>query len=263
MRSSSNPINRIDPFGLATETIIFTVPEVPIIYASEMLEYLFAAGIMVTESWYINGATDKLTSFPADELNSDMSHSTAGKNIEISNSETDMELNNGIKAAELSVFATSLYIKGVSTAFGNSGRLSQQLSGTKTSQAILKKFGKFKSPASRHVASNVNQNTAAKELNTVAEPWVNYVDDVAEINAGNVTMSGSNFSVNGRVYAEHGGTLYPISGNGLHTLNRAAFKALGVYNKFGNTSRALEILNKMGISSTDRAAALNVWRLIQ
>ncbi|MBN1187010.1 MAG: RHS repeat-associated core domain-containing protein, partial [Bacteroidales bacterium] len=135
--TDGNPINRIDPFGLATETIIFTVAEVPIIYASEILESLFAAGIMVTESWYINGATDKLTSFPADELNSDMSHSTAGENIEKINSEIDVQLRRSIDAVALSFAATgSGLAQGGAGTGETAGRLSKQLANTKTSQAL-------------------------------------------------------------------------------------------------------------------------------
>jgi hypothetical protein len=61
----------------------------------------------------------------------------------------------------------------------------------------------------------------------------------------------------------HDGTLYPISGPGFHLLDRVTFKALGVHNKFGNSKRAAEILNNMGISEAAREAALRAWQTTQ
>jgi len=77
------------------------------------------------------------------------------------------------------------------------------------------------------------------------------------------TRSGETFAINGRVYGSHGGTLFPISGKGFHQLDRAGFKVLGVFNKFGNSSRAVQILDNMGISSGARDAAMKAWRTIQ
>lgn len=125
----------------------------------------------------------------------------------------------------------------------------------------------FRPPVSRHLINNVKQNTYAKEMNTVIEPTVDVTGDVAAINAGQaeyfVDSNGvGNFAINSRIYGVHSdtGTLYPISGVGFHQLDRGAFKALGVYNKFGDTPRATEILNNMGINSEQRDAALNAWR---
>ncbi|MGA1839283.1 MAG: DUF4157 domain-containing protein [bacterium] len=121
-----------------------------------------------------------------------------------------------------------------------------------------------KGPAGRHYAGRVTQGTLTRGRNTVIEPSVDVAGDVAAINAGKATRIGNNYIINGRTYGvEPNGTLYPISGPGFHQLNRGAFKALGIYNKFGNTSRATDILNAMNISSADRDAALSVWRILQ
>lgn len=58
----------------------------------------------------------------------------------------------------------------------------------------------------------------------------------------------------------HDGTLYPISGEGLVTLNRGEYKALGVYKKFGESSQADKILNNMGVSAETRSKALDVYK---
>ncbi|NEP09727.1 MAG: hypothetical protein F6K14_05785 [Symploca sp. SIO2C1] len=92
------------------------------------------------------------------------------------------------------------------------------------------------------------------------EPFVDISNDVSAINAGRATRQGNNFIINGRTYGSHDGILFPISGPGFHQLDRGAFKALGVYNQFGDTSRATEILDNMAISSEQRQAALRAWR---
>jgi hypothetical protein len=65
-------------------------------------------------------------------------------------------------------------------------------------------------------------------------------------------------------YGVHDGTLYPISGPGFHPLDRPAFQALGVYNKFGNTEQAAKILDNMArtnptLTPEQRLVALRAW----
>lgn len=84
--------------------------------------------------------------------------------------------------------------------------------------------------------------------------------DVKAINEGLAQRVGDTYSINGRTYGIHDGTLYPISGAGLHQLDRAGFKALGVFNKFGDSSRAAEILQKMGLSQEAIDAGLAAWK---
>lgn len=70
--------------------------------------------------------------------------------------------------------------------------------------------------------------------------------------AGQVKKSGRYLFVNGRTYGVHDRTLYPMSGAGLYTLDRGWYKALGVFNKFGNTPQSNDILNKIGIYSVEK-----------
>jgi hypothetical protein len=124
-------------------------------------------------------------------------------------------------------------------------------------------------PVARHHARQVDQATMAKGTNSVIEPRVDINADVAAIRAGRAhigrTPGGElSYSVNGRTYGAHAnGTLYPMEGDGIHVLNRGAFQALGVYNKFGNTPRAAQILDNMKVGATERASALNVWKTYQ
>ena len=114
--------------------------------------------------------------------------------------------------------------------------------GTKVTQK------KFNRPAKRHSPCSVNQKTVAKDKNTVIDPELDISDDLAKINAGKAQKVGDKLVVNQRTYGYHdNGTLYPISGPGFHELDRATFKALGVFNKFGNTERAMDILKNMKI----------------
>lgn len=120
----------------------------------------------------------------------------------------------------------------------------------------------LRAPASRHTAARVTQKTLAKEKNTVIAPGVDVAGDVAAINSGRATRVGADWVVNGRTYGVHDGTLYPISGPGFYQLSRGGFKVLGVYNEFGNTPRATSILDRMGASAADRAAALEVYNVL-
>jgi hypothetical protein len=86
---------------------------------------------------------------------------------------------------------------------------------------------------------------------------------VALINAGKAQRIGDRYFINDRIYGTHGGTLYPVSGPGLHQLDRGAFKALGVFNRFGDTQRAAEVLDMMGIDREQREAALRAWRAVK
>lgn len=122
-----------------------------------------------------------------------------------------------------------------------------------------------KSPAERHFIKKIDQSTVAKDKNTVIESRVDVSRDVRGINDGDAKRGSESgavtWTIHNRTYGAHSnGTLYPIRGSGFHELNRAAFKALGVYNKFGDGDEAKEILDKMGISSSDRQAALKAYK---
>jgi hypothetical protein len=118
----------------------------------------------------------------------------------------------------------------------------------------------LRAPARRHWAATVNQGTVAKNVNTVIVPGVDVATDVAGIRAGKAARVDGNYVINGRMYGSHDGTLYPISGPGFHQLNRGAFQALGVLNKFGDTPQAHGILEKMkNVGPSEVEAALAAW----
>lgn len=120
------------------------------------------------------------------------------------------------------------------------------------------------SPATRHYADKVTQTSVAKEVNTVIDRSVVDVSaDVTAIRSGQGKQIGDTFVVNGRTYGMHDGTLYPMSGAGLYTLDRGGYKALGVLNKFGNTPQTEIILRNMGVSPETKAAALVVFEAIK
>jgi hypothetical protein len=115
-------------------------------------------------------------------------------------------------------------------------------------------------PHPRHRLARVSQRSRAKSVNTVIESRVDVAADIAAINHGEATRRGNEFEVNGRTYAvEPNGTSYPVSGDGVYVLDRAAYRALGVYNQFGLTDRARAILDLMGCSPPARAAAREAY----
>jgi hypothetical protein len=117
----------------------------------------------------------------------------------------------------------------------------------------------FKPPNKRHHIGSVTQKTLTKEKNSAMDPSL-IPNDVAAINSGQAQRIGDQFIINGRTYGFHDDVLYPISGPGVYSLDRGAFKALGVYNKFGQSPTAESILDKMSISQSQRKEALNTWR---
>jgi len=116
---------------------------------------------------------------------------------------------------------------------------------------------------SRHSIRSVRQGGVKKAKNTVAEPRIDMNADVASINRGEGTQSGSLFTTNGRTYELiDGDHLVPHSGPGFHNLDRGEFDALGVFNKFGDTEQAGGIARKVA-GEAGASRALQVWRLGQ
>src|SRR5438067_1995807 len=104
-----------------------------------------------------------------------------------------------------------------------------------------------RAPHPRHRLARVTQRSRAKPLNTVIASWVDVPADIIAINAGEANRRGDLYEIKGRTYGiEPSGTAYPVSGPGIRSLDRAAYRALGVYNRFGLTARAEQILNRMG-----------------
>ncbi|MCP3162310.1 hypothetical protein [Myxococcus qinghaiensis] len=122
----------------------------------------------------------------------------------------------------------------------------------------------LKAPNVRHFIRKVDQGSTAKEKNSVLETRVNVSRDVKEINEGKAKKGNESgvmtWTLNGRTYGDHSGTLYPIRGAGVHELNRGAFRALGLYNEFKDTPRAREYMDKMKIPDADRKAGLKAHK---
>jgi len=120
----------------------------------------------------------------------------------------------------------------------------------------------LRGPSSRHFIRNVRQNTFVRDWNTVIEPWVDVDADVDAIISGKATRRGDRFIVNDRHWGvETNGTLYPIDGPGCIRLDRESFRALGVYNVFGDTPEATAILDRMhNQTPTSRDNGLRAWR---
>jgi hypothetical protein len=113
----------------------------------------------------------------------------------------------------------------------------------------------------RHFIGRVRQSSLARDRNTVIEPWVDVGHDLATVRAGGAVRVENRLLVNSRVYGiEASGTLYPIAGPGFQFLDRAAFKALGVYNQLGDTAEAEAVLQRMhGQTAASRRAALAAY----
>lgn len=119
-------------------------------------------------------------------------------------------------------------------------------------------------PHPRHRLANVSQRSLARAINSVIEPTVDVAADIAAINRGEAERLGDTYVVSGRRYGvEAGGRAFPIDGEGIHQLDRGAFKALGVYNRFGLSRRAEWILDRMDIELAARDSAQRAWRASQ
>jgi hypothetical protein len=135
--------------------------------------------------------------------------------------------------------------------------------------------GKVRPPSRRHQASGVSDSTLRKDSNGVISPSVDVQGDVDAIRSGQATYQdhqladGRFLLPNGRVYGVErlpGGSrmLYPVSGPGIDTLSRAGMKALGVYNRLGDTSRAAAALeSNLEAEPADLQAALRVSGTVQ
>ena len=118
----------------------------------------------------------------------------------------------------------------------------------------------FRVPDSRrHRISKVKQGGVKKDKNTVVPDYVDFNADISAINEGRaIRNQDDTFTVNDRTYGYHPetGKTYPISGKDFYELDRGAYEALGIYNKFGNTSRANDILDNIGVDEASRRSAL-------
>jgi hypothetical protein len=124
---------------------------------------------------------------------------------------------------------------------------------------------KVQPPNDRHFIRKVDDSTVKKDQNSVISSSVDVTADVAAIRAGSATVGQApggekSYTVNGRTYGAHpNGVLYPISGTGIYQLSRGAFQALAIYNKFGLTPRAEEILKNIGTGAEEKKAAKDAF----
>ena len=82
------------------------------------------------------------------------------------------------------------------------------------------------------------------------------VADVAAINRGDAVRSGDTYVVNERTYrVKPDGKAFPVSGVGVHQLDRGSFRALGVYNVHGLSFAAESILDRMNVNPRARELA--------
>ncbi len=108
----------------------------------------------------------------------------------------------------------------------------------------------------RHRIARINQRTRAREITSVVERWVDMAADVSAINRGEAVRTGDTYIVNGRTYrVKPDGKAFPVSGAGVHRLDRGAFRALGVYNVHGLSNVAESILDRMGTTPEARDTA--------
>ena len=117
---------------------------------------------------------------------------------------------------------------------------------------------------SRHNLRKIAKNSQPDSDNTVIEPWVDVAADIAAINAGQAIRKGQDYLVNGRIYREKGnGSCFPVSGNGMHQIDRGTFIALKEYNSHGITDAVERFLTGKKITAEQRAAAQALWKIGQ
>ncbi len=109
----------------------------------------------------------------------------------------------------------------------------------------------------RHRLDAIGLRSPVKEVNTVAMPWVDMVEDVRLIREGwGERLANNRWRINKRVYVQEDGThgtMYPESGAGLVTLTRSQFRALAIIQHYNEDAGAAEfrLRREKGISAED------------
>jgi hypothetical protein len=101
------------------------------------------------------------------------------------------------------------------------------------------------------------------DVNSMVDTTVDVAADMAELNAGNFTTSGSNYVVNGRTYGMHPetGRTFPISGPGIHQFSRAEHQFLRKLNENGLDAARQFGRNLPGLSAEAMARVEGLWRM--
>ncbi|MGE0543031.1 MAG: hypothetical protein AB7R89_22925 [Dehalococcoidia bacterium] len=90
---------------------------------------------------------------------------------------------------------------------------------------------------------------------------VDMAADIAAINRGEGARSGERRTVHHRTYhVDAMGHAWPVSGAGVHVLNRAAYLALGIYNEYGVSDVAESLLDLEQVDEAARSEAREVWQ---
>ena len=63
------------------------------------------------------------------------------------------------------------------------------------------------------------------------------------------------------LYSYHSKSLYPVSGEGIYSLERGPYNVLGAINKFGE-KEGIKIMRNRNYSEKDIAEGLKVWRIL-
>jgi hypothetical protein len=69
------------------------------------------------------------------------------------------------------------------------------------------------------------------------------------------------FTVNGRVYGVHNGSIHPIKGEGLIQLDRQGYKALAAFNEYGDSQLAMRYLTESRIPPEAIEAGRHAWEV--
>lgn len=101
-------------------------------------------------------------------------------------------------------------------------------------------------------------------MSSVIDPSVDVAADVASVNAGEAERKGDTYTIRQRRYRlETTGRVYPVDGPGIHPLGRGAYKALQLYNEYGDTEKAVRQMDFESIKPEEREIAVRLWRLTQ
>lgn len=97
----------------------------------------------------------------------------------------------------------------------------------------IKSFAKVKKPNKRHFFDSLNLGKVEKK-NSVIMPNIDVAKDFDLIKSGKAVRDGNDFLVNGRRYTmKNTGTLFPVSGEGIETLNKKEYEILELLTRDG------------------------------
>jgi SPP1 gp7 family putative phage head morphogenesis protein len=177
-----------------------------------------------------------------------------------------VKLSDFVGRKQSSSWGTTRYARSLREILGASEARKWQEAAAQAHREALRGVPKtpLKTPNPRHRLEKVLPRSPAKPTNTVVESWDVVQQDIAAINRGEGERQGNCWAINGRTYGvEKGGRCYPISGPGFHVLDRVAYKALGMYNKYGLTSEAERMLDRWDCPQEARRVARAAYEAVK